>query len=188
LSTDSEKIAATGRMMGVDVPFLRPMEYASDSASTFDVIKHCIEYYESENISFKYVCLLQPTVPFRDIKVIKDSILRFIENKKIDSMVSVRKINHAFNPEWLFYKNENDECIYPLNKLGLQKRRQDLKDYFYRDGSIYFFKTSNIKVYNSIYGKNIIPLLLTDENNINIDTIDDWNLAEKKLGEISRIV
>ena len=44
LSTDSEEYAAIGREYGAEVPFLRPAEYATDTALDIDVFYHCLSF------------------------------------------------------------------------------------------------------------------------------------------------
>ena len=66
LSTDDEEMADEGRRHGLEVPFLRPAELASDTASGVDVWRHA--WLESERhygCRFDLSVLLQPTTPLR---------------------------------------------------------------------------------------------------------------------------
>ena len=66
VTTDSQEIAGVARTFGASVPFLRPDELASDTATSFDVIKHAINFYENVlNKRFDYIVLLEPTSPLR---------------------------------------------------------------------------------------------------------------------------
>ena len=56
LSTDDAEIAATGANLGLDVPFLRPPELATDEAPMLSVLQHALEAVEDE---FDALCLLQ---------------------------------------------------------------------------------------------------------------------------------
>ena len=57
LSTEDEEIAETGRRYGLEVPFLRPISLAEDSTPTLPVIRHAIEFLESEgDFSTRSVC------------------------------------------------------------------------------------------------------------------------------------
>ena len=64
-STDSRKYAAIAKKYGASVPFMRPKELASDTASTWDVIKEVISQYGARGKNFDAVMVLQPTVPLR---------------------------------------------------------------------------------------------------------------------------
>ena len=45
VSTDSKKIAQVAVKFGAEVPFIRPKSLASDKTPSFDVIKHCLGYF-----------------------------------------------------------------------------------------------------------------------------------------------
>jgi N-acylneuraminate cytidylyltransferase/CMP-N,N'-diacetyllegionaminic acid synthase len=65
-TTDSEKIASIARTFGASVPFIRPTELASDTSTSFDAIKHAIDFYDKESRKrFDYIVLLEPTSPLR---------------------------------------------------------------------------------------------------------------------------
>jgi CMP-N,N'-diacetyllegionaminic acid synthase len=81
VTTDSEEIAAVARDYGAAVPFLRPAELATDTATTFEAVKHVIDYYASEKKKyFYYIVLLESTSPLRG----KCDIDQMIEKNRID--------------------------------------------------------------------------------------------------------
>jgi CMP-N,N'-diacetyllegionaminic acid synthase len=65
LSTDSEEIAALGRQLGIEVPFLRPAELAQDDTPMIAVLKHLIEHLRASGDVPDAIMLLQPTAPLR---------------------------------------------------------------------------------------------------------------------------
>ena len=65
LSTDDSEIAAIGRQYGADVPFERPAQLASDTASGHDVIVHALAALAEHGDHYDYVVVLQPTSPLR---------------------------------------------------------------------------------------------------------------------------
>ena len=74
VSTDDEKIAAISKEYGAEVPFLRPAQLASDTASSIDVLFHALVFYSAQNITFDSIVLLQPTSPLRTSKDIDAAI------------------------------------------------------------------------------------------------------------------
>ena len=67
VSTDSLEIAAIAREHGAEVPFLRPADLATDTANSYDVIRHALGYYrQSVGRDFVYTALLEPTSPLRE--------------------------------------------------------------------------------------------------------------------------
>lgn len=64
LSTDSEEYAAIGRQYGAETPFIRPAEFANDSASDIDFLTHAVNWLEEhEQWSPDIVLRLPPTTP-----------------------------------------------------------------------------------------------------------------------------
>lgn len=179
VSTDDEAIAVVAREYGAEVPFLRPQELATDTAASIDLIQHAIAFLELQGESYDGVCLLQPTAPFREKGFIDKTITAFIE-KKTDSLLSVLPVPHQFNPHWLFEADEKGCLKVATGEKEIIKRRQDLPPAFFRDGSLYLTKTATIKQ-GSLYGESIGYILNNPQWYVNIDTIEDWNLAEQKL-------
>ena len=76
VSTDSPEIAEIAERYGAEVPFLRPDNLATDTASSYDVIDHALCHYRDiESSEFTYTALLEPTSPLRE----DDDIDRMIE-------------------------------------------------------------------------------------------------------------
>ena len=180
VSTDGLEIADLAKKLNIDVPFMRPSQFASDTASSFDVVIHAIETLEQEGKFFDAVCLLQPTYPFREKGLIDKAILQFI-NHSSDSLISVLPVPHEFNPHWVFEPNLKNHLVIATGDLQIIKRRQDLPGAYYRDGSIYLTKVDVLKNQKSLYGLKIGYIESNYDYYVNIDTLKDWKLAEKKL-------
>lgn len=176
LSTDDEKIAAVGRDLGLEVPFLRPNDLAEDRTPTLPVILHALAYYESMGEYFDAVCLLQVTSPFRPPGLIEKSIEIFIK-AKADALVSVLQVPETYNPHWTFEANPEGFLKIATGENKLISRRQDLPEAFHRDGSIYITATETLKT-NSLYGQKLAYVINDSHYYINIDTMEDWEAAE----------
>lgn len=178
VSTDSQEIADVSKAAGAEVPFLRPAELATDSSPSIDTVIHAVEFYAKTGYYFDAVCLLQPTSPFRTQKDIKQAIATFVE-KEADSLISVRKVPHQFNPHWIFEPNIDDGFLkIATGESEIITRRQALPPAYYRDGSIYLVKTDVLLKKRSLYGERIAFFLSENSIFVNIDTMEDWNQAE----------
>ena len=93
VSTDDCEIADISRNYGADVPFLRPAELASNTATTIDVIIHAVNYFQSRGENYDYVALLQPTSPLRKKSHI-DEAIGLLKEKHADGVISVCKLKH----------------------------------------------------------------------------------------------
>ena len=177
VSTDDEEIAAISRVAGAEVPFLRPVELALDTTPTLPAVIHALEFYKLQGVLYDAVCLLQPTSPLRGSGDIDNAINTFIA-KQTDSLISVREVPHQFNPHWVLMEKNGTLCWSTGEKQPIS-RRQDLPPAYYRDGSIYLTKTEVL--YNgSLYG-NSISYIVSSGLHVNIDTLEDWDQAERIL-------
>ena len=181
VSTNSSKIAKIGRKAGAEIPFLRPPELATDSSPSIDTVIHAIEFFKKEGNYFDAVCLLQPTSPFRTIEDVQKAISTFIK-KDADSLISVRKVPHQFNPHWVFEPNANSSFLkIATGESQIITRRQALPPAYYRDGSIYLVKTEVLLKKRSLYGERIAFHVSENPVFVNIDTMEDWEQAEEMI-------
>jgi CMP-N,N'-diacetyllegionaminic acid synthase len=179
LSTEDEQIIDVANTLGLEVPFIRPMELASDHAASIDVVVHALNILESKGRNYDAVCLLQPTSPFRQTGFIDEAIKKFINNDS-DCLLSVLKVPHEYNPHWTFLANDSGTLNIATGANEIIKRRQDLPNAYFRDGSIYITKTAILREKHSFYGESI-GFMESDPNYFcNIDTMEDWEIAEQK--------
>lgn len=182
VSTDDEEIAIAAEVSGCKPPFIRPVALAQDTSTSLEVVQHALSFYEEQQIFFDAVCLLQPTNPFREKGFIDRAIEKFITSKA-DSLVSVLEIPHEYNPHWSFEATANGLLKVATGESQIISRRQDLPKAFHRDGSVYITKTEAIKN-GSLYGNSIAYIESNPQFHVNIDTMKDWEKAEKLLTQI----
>ncbi len=180
LSTNDEEIAQVARKEGIEVPFMRPEFLAQDTSTSLDVIIHAINTLEAEGDRYDAVCLLQPTSPFKPKGFIDKCIERFIDTT-VDTLISVLPVPHEYNPHWVFEENDKGLLRISTGEKELIPRRQELPTAFYRDGSVYVFKVKNpIENKSIVYGR--IAHIQSDQSHYcNLDTMLDWQKAEKYL-------
>lgn len=180
ISTDDDDVIKIAFDLGINLPFKRPSELATDEATTYDVIMHALNYYESQNTFFDNVLLLQPTSPFR----LQEDFINLISayDNNCDMVVSVKKSKE--NPYFTLFE-ENELGFLNKSKKGNFQRRQDCPDVFAYNGSMYLIKTDSLK--NSIITnfKKIKKVLMPDERSVDIDTMADWILTEYYFNSIN---
>lgn len=181
LSTDDEKIAAVVKETGVEVPFMRPDELASDTATSLSVIQHAIKFLEDKNEKFDYIIIIQPTSPFRTSKHIDEAISKLINNKDAESIVGVTEVDYS--PYWM--KTIEDDRIKSFMEIDENKitRRQDLPKVYKMNGAIFISKRDVFIEKNKVLGDNILPFIMNEDESIDIDNILDFKLAELMLKE-----
>ncbi len=180
LTTEDEEIAAVGRACGLDVPFMRPTELAEDTTPTLPVVIHALQTLEAAGERFDAVCLLQPTNPLRSSADI-DSCVELLQ--EADSVLSVLPVPHEYNPHWVYFRDEMGMLRLSTGEATPIARRQDLPPAYHRDGSVYVTRTEVVLTEKSLYGKRILSYLIASERSVNIDTLEDWEKAERMLRE-----
>jgi CMP-N-acetylneuraminic acid synthetase len=178
VSTDSIIIAEVAKNYGAYIPFLRPVELASDTAKSIDTVVHAIKWLEDHNEKFDIFVLLQPTSPLRTVEDLDGALEKFI-NSGEKSLVAVSLVSD--NPILIRTINA-DGTMEKLLDLQSTVRRQDMKNYYRVNGSIYINKVSEINADTSL-NDNEIPYIVKPENAIDIDEKKDLVLAEWYLGQ-----
>ncbi len=175
VSTDCEGIRTAAEQSGAEVPFLRPQELSTDTSTTNSVIMHALEYMGPEN--FDYVVLLQPTSPLRTSADI-DSAFHLLERKNACGVVSVSMCEHS--PLWCSELPEDGsmEGFFKPEVFGL--RSQDLPDFYRINGAIYLYLTDSLVKNSGIhYNEGVYAYKMPKERSVDIDTYDDFLLAEQ---------
>ena len=175
VSTDSKYYKKLCNKYKFSIDKLRPKKLSSKYIKTIDVVKYELKNLDkSEKNKIDNILILQPNCPFRRIKDFQKA--NNILKKKCDTVVTIRKVND-YPSHMLLLKNKNFLKQYVVSKDPFLPR-QKLKDIFIRSGSMYFFKRSNLKRYNSILGKKIYGIKVKDRYSVNIDNKIDMFLAK----------
>lgn len=187
LSTDDMEIAEVARKYGVEVPFMRPADLAQDGTPHLPVLQHAVFWLrENQNYWPDGVMLLQPTAPLRQPWHIKEALDLFIA-KGADSVVSMSEIPGHFSPYWAVAEDETGWAKLLTSQEPLHKRiprRQSFpQKTYYHNGAIYLFKTELLSHPDNpnFYGDKTVIYPMAEKYSVNIDSIEDWVLAELAL-------
>ena len=97
------------------------------------MLKHAINFFNSKNINFDYVLMLEPTSPLREVKDI-DMCIKKVLRKKIDTMVGVSKVITQ-HPRFIYSINKKNILMpYINNNDNSSIRRQDIEPLYFLDG------------------------------------------------------
>lgn len=174
-SDDSEILGIANNMKVRSIE--RPPHLASDTASTFDAVKHTIDNIDS----YEYIVLLQPTSPLRNATHI-DKAIELLARKDADAVISVSNISH--NPAWSNTLDESLSMKNFINKEFLKKRSQDLEKYYKLNGAIYICKTKKLLEEKSFFLRdNIFAFIMSAISSIDIDKKEDFEFANLYLSK-----
>lgn len=159
-----------------DIMLSRPNEMSQDDSPATLYIKHAIEFTKAWE-RHEYICILQPTSPLRVSEDI-DLLYTKVIDSKLNSGVTVVQVPHNFAPQSLMEKKGDylELCTDSLNSRNL---RQEKKSFLARNGAaVYICKIEHFIKSNSLFDKTMAYHEMSMIRSIDIDTEDDFKLAE----------
>lgn len=175
VSTEDEEIAEIARKGGAEVPFLRSTETANDYATTADVIKEVLKNYHAAGRDFTAVCCIYPTAPFITPGAIK-SAMTTLEESEADTVLPV--VRFSFPPQRCVV--ERNGMLQPRWPEYMNARSQDLEPFYHDCGQFYCLKTESFLAQGRIVMDKTCPFYQDEIAVQDIDTLQDWEIAEMK--------
>jgi CMP-N,N'-diacetyllegionaminic acid synthase len=180
VSTDSAEIAGEARRHGVEVPFLRPDELATDRAGMLPVLQHAVRWLESSTGTRPdLIVTLQPTSPFRTGAVIDATIRKVIDTGSESAQTLVEASYHPFFMKTL----DGDRTVALFPDAHKYVRRQDAPPVYQPSGAVYVTRYAALMEQGHILGDDNRGVITGFEVSVNIDTEWDFLLAELLLRE-----
>ena len=189
LSTDDPEIAATARVLGCEVPFLRPADLARDDTPHLPVMRHALAWLdEHEHYRPDVVMILQPTAPMLRATHIRDA-LALLESSGADSVVGVTEVSPHNHPMRMVRVDATGIATLFLSGEPLRRRigrRQDLPAAWAINGVVYLFRRPVLFAPEpSLYGDRSVAYVMPRDASISIDEPRDWAEAERALDQLS---
>ena len=175
VSTDDEEIAQIARKAGASVPFLRSSENANDFANTTDVLTEVLNQYKEAGRTFDVACCLYPTAPFVTAQKLRAAYELLVE-KNADSLLPVVKF--SFPPQRSVVA-EGDFLHFKWPE-HMFTRSQDLEPFYHDAGQFYFFRVASFLEQKRLIMERTLPFFLPELEVQDIDTEEDWKIAEVK--------
>jgi CMP-N,N'-diacetyllegionaminic acid synthase len=177
VSTDDAEIAATAGKYGVEVPYLRPPEISSDTASATEVIRHALNFYAAQDIWYDAVAYLQPTSPFRRSGHISDALALFARLSP-DTLVSVQQVPHNMSAGSVMRPLGASPDLFLESPAGQKLRRQDKEVLFARNGpAILVCSAADVLQRDRLYGENVVGFPMDGISSHDIDEPLDLDIA-----------
>jgi CMP-N,N'-diacetyllegionaminic acid synthase len=170
VSTDSQEISDIAKAYGADVPFLRPSEFATDSSTDIEFIKHAIDWFDkNEGYIPEYWVLLRPTTPLREPKVIDDAIDEIVNHSEATSLISIHEF--AETPGKMF--GMQDKYLHGLCPMDPRPEyftlpRQAFAPSYFGNGYVDIVKTSTVVKHESCFGSRMLGFKTPDTGEIDI--------------------
>lgn len=174
VSTDDPEIAGIAVKYGASVPFFRSEATANDYASTDDVIMEVLKTYEDRGEHFDNFCCIYPTAPFVTGERLKQAMELLADS---DSVMPV--VPFSYPPQRGLLISEEGFLKRQFPEYALA-RSQDLQKIYHDCGQFYACRTDVFLKEGTTDVKGQVPLVLTEMEVQDIDTLEDWEIAEIK--------
>lgn len=172
VSTDDQEIKDIVNSLGAKTPFLRSASTSNDLAPTISVVNEVLDFYADQNLRFKNIFIIYPTAVFTTTEMILDGF------DLLSSFESVTPVAQ-FNPSiWRGFRIIDNQLkfIWPDNEFI---RTQDLEANYYDVGQWYWMQNIE-KPHCSLIKPNAGAYIIESSTAQDIDTLNDWNIAEEK--------
>lgn len=174
VSTDNEEIARIAKAAGAEVPFFRSPETANDYASTDDVIMEVLKTYQKMGQEYDSFCCIYPTAPFLNGMRLRHAMEMLHD---ADSVMPVVPFSYPPQRGLLINQNGFVERRFPEYAAT---RSQDLTPIYHDCGQFYACRTEAFLRAGTTDVERLAPLILTELEVQDIDTLQDWEIAELK--------
>ena len=174
VSTDDDEIIQVVEDYGLKVPFKRPDELATDTAGTYEVLLHALDFYEKQGKHYDVVMLLQNTSPFRTQEHVIEALKLYAP--EVDMVVSVKEC--AANPYYCVFEENQEGYLHVCKGDGTIFRRQDAPKVYEYNGAIYIMNAETLKTTHMHKMQKRVKYLMDDRSSFDLDTMFDWTMAE----------
>jgi N-acylneuraminate cytidylyltransferase len=176
VSTDDPQIAEVARQFGASVPFLRSAENSDDFSTTVDVLLEVAESYTNAGQTFDTACCIYPTAPFVSAELLSKAFT-LLEEGKFNSVFPVVAFDYPIQRSLQRSENGKVEMVWPEYLLS---RSQDLPKRYHDTGLFYWYRPNQLINERKLFGENSGALIISELECHDIDSPDDWEMAELK--------
>jgi CMP-N-acetylneuraminic acid synthetase len=181
VSTEDPEIAKIAKECGVEVPFLRPPELASDEAPMVPVVKHTVDFLERAGFSPEVVAILPPTSPFRTERYINAGI-DLLLTSDVDSVVGVCQVEPWCHPYYVYEMRPDGRLLEVIELPEKPHRSQELPKLYRLNDSLILSRRQyfeNVRGTSPCFNPRSMKGLVMDRvSSITIDEEFDFLLAE----------
>lgn len=165
VSTDDDEIAAVARRFGAEVPFVRPAEFATDTATDLDVFRHALAWLrEHEGYTPELVVHLRPTGPIRNVAIIDQAVRLMLDTPEADAL---RSVGVAEQTPYKMWRIEGTRLKPVVELPGYPEAhsmpRQKLPVAYWQNGYVDVIRPRTVEHLNSMCGRVVLGLVIRGE-------------------------
>jgi len=178
VSTDDPDIASVAAVHGAAVPFMRPSSLSGDNAGLMPVVRHALEWVCEHGMQPRFVACVYATAPFLQPALLRRA-LQLLADSEADFVLPVAEFDYPvqralhLNPEG---------CLELVDPSYASSRSQDLPPCYHDAGQFFAGRSDAFRNRDTVLSARCLPLQLGRGESIDIDTEEDWKIAEKMFG------
>lgn len=177
VSTDDEEIAKIAESYGAKIPFFRSINTSNDHAGVADVLIEVVNRYKEMGREFEYVLCVFATDPMLQEKTLLEAYNKLTSHPEADSISTVQA--YSYPPQRSMFINDKGE-LEMVHPEYYAARSQDLQVIYHDSCQFFIFRTASLLRDKSLYTRHTLPVILRESESQDIDTPEDWKLAEIK--------
>jgi N-acylneuraminate cytidylyltransferase/CMP-N,N'-diacetyllegionaminic acid synthase len=176
VSTDSEEYAEIAQRYGATIPFIRPAELATETATSADVVLHAINEAEMRGLKYNVLGLLEPTSPFVRYSQLAEAAQQLIGDNEAENIVAVRESR----PNSFFIQKNSKYLSELAERLSMVQShaRQNFGKEITPSGGFHMARWDSFKRSKTFFTPKTLSYFVGPENELEIDEPLDWNFAE----------
>lgn len=183
VSTDDEEISSIALEHGAEVPFRRPAELSSDTATTSPVIHHALAWIQrNSGVRPIRACCLYATAPFVQASDIKRG-LALLSSSDADFAFTVTSFDFPIQRAVRVDAGGRVGMLYPEH---YSTRSQDLEPAYHDAGQFYWGKSDAWLAEQPIFDSRSLAIQIPHFRAQDIDCEDDWRRAELMFRALQR--
>ncbi len=177
VSTEDEEVADVARRHGLEVPFMRPTELALDPVEADGVALHAIDELADRGERYDVVAIMLPTCPLRTAQDIAGALDLFFSRSE-PNLMSLSPFTHT---PFAALTVDPDGLAAPVFPDLFGRSRQERPAAYRPNGAIHVLDVEWFRQSRSYRASPIIAYVMPRDRSVDIDTEDDFRLAESML-------
>ena len=175
VSSEDSEIISISKKFGAEVPFVRPKNLATDSASMNEVLLHAIKKLYSLGYKFDILVNRDCTVPFIQNKDIQGSV-KLLKQKKCDAVFGVYRQHH--NPYFNMMESDKKGFLKFSKKVEKRILTRQSAPVVYQLNGLFTVDVKKFLKHNTLIMPKILPYEISPETGWMIDTEFEFKIAE----------
>jgi CMP-N,N'-diacetyllegionaminic acid synthase len=175
-STDSTEIADVARRYGAEIPFLRPMEYATATSPDIEWITYTLERLEEH---YDLFAIVRATNPFRGPDVFQRGLEQLLATPEADSIRAVERVKQHPGKMWIV-EGRTMRPLLDQSHLDVAwhaGQYQALPEVYVQNSALEIAWSRVVFATGTREGRTVAPFFTTGFEGFNVDDEEDWERA-----------